>query len=283
MILPPAALKKIANAKSVAERAAVLKETVGEFDFCAQTPVQWIRKFESAVRSCFPDTVETETETFFIAYLPYMLNLKHRGWFFNVRNADESWVDFKKKFSAYFWAKFWNFAESTFQNEPEQDESLLVFAKAEIKRIKQLIPGLSEKATIMMCILSLPNETRPLLQEGLSESLEMFLSMVEAVDFQLGRAKRLWDDSLVEEAEPAAAKKAKTTESSSESTRNPQDERPASSSNASGFDVLLEKLTRMESNQSANVKNLVSKMFLAPEFEKMITKIVEKTKKPGNF
>lgn len=182
LILPPAAIKKVANAKSVAEKAAVLKETVGESDFCAQTPVQWIRKFESMVRSCFPDTIETEMETFFMAYLPYMLNLKHRGWFFNVRNAEESWVDFKKKFSAHFWTKFWNFAENTFQNEPETDESLLVFVKAEIERIKQLIPGLSEKATIMMCILSLPNQTRPLLQDGLSESLEMFLSMVEAVD-----------------------------------------------------------------------------------------------------
>ena len=48
------------------------------------------------------------------------------------------------------------------------------------------MPELSDKSLITLCILDLPQDIRPHLQEGITGTVEMFLSMVEAADIQLG-------------------------------------------------------------------------------------------------
>ena len=102
LVIPAATIAKIASAKIFAKKAAFLKETIGQIDYCLQTAGPWIQNFESAVRLVRPGTVEADIGTYFMAYLAYMLDAKHRSWFLNTRMEDESWANFKKKFFAHF-------------------------------------------------------------------------------------------------------------------------------------------------------------------------------------
>ena len=290
LVISPTVLKKVACCKTLAQKTGLLREVIGEYDFCKMTPNNWIKKFEQSVRSCLSNPDESDLDHHFLSYLPYFLQIKYRSWFFGTRQEDDTWPVFKKKFFTYFWAKYWAFVEKTLQGEPEEGCSLRDFVKAKIDDLKRLLPELSERSVIMHCILELPEETRPHLQDGISESIEMFLSMVEAVDFQFGRAKRNFD-SDDEDASPWTKKVASSTVEKSSSL--PTLRTPAATSAALGnsdpLQTLLARMDQMEATQSArvqeivdnqasNMENYVSSAFTSPQFEKLIFDILAKKK-----
>lgn len=251
--------------KTIAEKANLLKTHVGKFEICHATPSQWIRKFEFAVRSCV-NSAETEIDDFFLAYLPYFLNVKHRSWFWKLRKDGESWFEFKKKFVSYFWIKYWNFVEKSMDCEPDEDVSFHEFVTEKVANIKKLMPELKDKAIIMLCIYALPEEIRPYLQEGISESLEMFLSMVEAVDFQFGRKQKL--DSEDDEGEERATS---TIEIPKESLNVETASQPKNVEQA-----ILEKLEEREAAQLQKMETYINSIFTSPQFLNMIEGIVKK-------
>ena len=211
--VPQAVLTKISCCKVISEKAIALKDHVGEFDFCKQPPSQWIKTFEIAVRSCNMGSNEGDLGDFYLAYLPYFLNVKHRSWFWNARSDGETWTEFKKKFVDAFWSKFWDFTEKALVSEPDEDDPLLDYATNMIEKLKNLMPELSDKSLITLCILDLPQGIRPHLQEGITGTVEMFLSMVEAADIQLGRSKRDFGSEEEEEKEEnRQEKRQKTTD-----------------------------------------------------------------------
>lgn len=243
----------------------MIKNLIGEFDFCTSTPNDWLKKFEHAVRSCLKDAVEDD---YYFSYLPYFLNVTHRSWFFNARKDGQSWVDFKKSFLANFWSKYWNFIEKTFQLEPEDDASMHEFVKEKIVNLKKVSPEMSEKSIIMHCILDLPEETRPHLQSGLSESLEMFLSMVEAVDFQFGRAKQSSDENVdIDILDSASLSRTTPTQPASLSKTTEATQLPP------------EFLNVLEAKLLASTEAFVNNCFSSPQFAQLIAKIVAEVNK----
>lgn len=263
-----AVAKKISCCPTIAEKSKLLKTLLGEFDFCKESPSNWIKKFERAVRCCIKDPIEAEMDDYFFAYAPYFLNAKHRSWFYNARKDDQTWTDYKKIFVAQFWTKYWNFVEKCFVYEPEEEDSLHEFVIQKIDNLKRLIPDLSDKALIMLCIMDLPEETRPTLQEGIGGSLEMFLSMVEAVDYQLGRSKKILDSDE------------ETVEASKKASDNQEDDisqaGPTSQAGSSSERLFIEKMDEIQKKQQEKMQELLAYALSSEKLEAAVEKVLAK-------
>ena len=174
------------------------------------------------------------------------------------------------------------------QGEPDEECSLHEFFKEKIADLKRLLPELSDRSIIMHCVLELPEETRPHLQEGMSESIEMFLSMVEAVDFQFCRAKRSLENNE-DDVSPRAKKAASETIEAPASS--PLLQIPAATNTISGgsdsIRILLERMDKMETDQTTrrekslarqelNLNTHINNTFNSPQFAELIRDIVDK-------
>ena len=254
------------------QKTDVLKTVIGEFDVAKHSPSQWITKFEQAVRCCTSGIPESEMGTMYMAYLPYFL-AKNKSWFFQVRKADEIWPDFRKKFIAFFWSKYWKFAQKCLVMEPDDDQALLPYVKTMIENLKQLMPELTSKSIITLCILDLPDEIRPQLQEGVTESVEMFLSMVEAADIQLGRSKRSLESSDKNE-DGHQDKRSKSTPAAGNQATNKV--KTQSGSSDSSEKRILDTLAAFEERQIQHLDQELTKALSDDRLTLLLQKIISK-------
>lgn len=121
--------KKILDLKYVADKANLLKDRVGQFDYCQESPEEWLKKFESAIRICCQE--EEMDDDFYFAYLQYFLTKNQSNWFYDVceRKKLTSWFEFKEEFKNHFWKCYWKCTDLALTSEPGDEDSLLEYSQ----------------------------------------------------------------------------------------------------------------------------------------------------------
>lgn len=233
-----------------------MKEHFGKFDVYNCVPSEWIKKFEQCVRLVCREENEFDLEAFFLLIC----------YIFSVRESDELWSILKRtKFVPHFWKKYWKFAEKALNSETETGESFREFTCDKIARLKRLFPGIPDKATITLCLLDFPESCRAKLQEGIVETLEMFVCMVDALDKHIG------------EPSPKSGDQESDDQESDDQERDdqvPDVDKEVVSNKVQK--IIADKVEEMEERQVSKLEEMISKAFSDDRIKSLIQNVFDK-------
>ena len=176
-------------------------------------------------------------------------------------------------FKNHFWKCYWKFADQTLMSEPDHEDSLLDYTKDKIERLKRMFPEMTSKSIITLCILDLPAESRPKLQKGIHETIEIFLRIVESLDRQLKRFKGQAENDDVCEF---------LSSNEDEDEGQEPDREPDGLGNQEPINPVLEeriiqKVVQMQEDQFAKLNVMIESAFLDEKLAKIIESLKSKT------
>jgi len=140
----------------------------------------WLSKYEKFIKQNNDEDYSIDDALF--GNLVFWLAEKDRIWFHGQEHAN--WHDFRKTFVSHFDDQFWKLAGEAVSSKHTANTPFGPFFQKKIDNLTAICPGLDDQFKIVLCLLSVSEENRKLMQNGISNGISSFLELAKGQDLR---------------------------------------------------------------------------------------------------